>query len=147
MSKQQPNFSSRPDQVETLSDQDESLFYGVLLFRQFARMIGSLGVFVILCAACYAEVDQLAQRWLGGQGEWLTVAFVTLLAISVRFVYTLLQDFIDDVRAGKRLQNGYTLIKSVGMLMGTASLLQFQLRLLNEEGSHSLFKVLWQLVF
>ncbi|MCW8885067.1 MAG: hypothetical protein OQK12_07400 [Motiliproteus sp.] len=146
MSLQQFNQSNDDQELE-LSEQDKALFYPVLLFRQFARMISSLGAALILCAACYAEIDQLGKQWFGDNGDWLSLAFVMLLATSIRFIYTLAEDFIDEVKSGKRLQNTYTLIVSIGTLMGVASLFQFQMRLVQEEGSLSIFKVLWQLIF
>ncbi len=147
MPKQPRNHPNPVPTIETLSAEDKQLFYPVLLLRQFGRMINSLALFLLLCAACFAEIDQLAQHWFGAQGEWLSVVFVLLLALSVRWIYSLLQDFIDDVKSGKRLQNSYTLITSIAALIATLSLLQFQLKLINEEGSLSIFKLLWKMLF
>ncbi len=144
-------MSRRPEKIPSqrcdLSEQDQQLFYPILLIRQFARMLSSLGLALLLCAALIAELDQLAQEIFGEHWKLVSLFFVMLLALSVNFLYGMLQDFVDDVKSGKRLQNSYTLISSVSMLIATATLVQAQVGQFESDDALSIFELLWQAIF
>lgn len=126
---------------------DRGLFYPVILMRQVSLMLGKLGLFLVVFMALYAELDEIGQHFFGENGKYVTLAFVCLLVLGGWAAFFYCDDMVEEIKAGKRLRNTYTLIKSVALLLVTYGLLKYQYQNMHGEASHSFIRAMLKIIF
>ena len=133
--------------IDKQDTNDRDLFYPVILIRQIALMLGKLGLFFVVFMALYAELDEIGRHLFGEGGKYLTLAFVAVLTLGAWAAFFYCDDIVEEIKAGKRLKNTYTVVKSVALLLVTYGLLKYQYQHMHGEASHSFIRAILKIIF
>ena len=132
--------------MEPIDEKDRGLYYPVILFRQLVLALGAIGFIFVVIMACYAELEEVGKQYFGDQYKLLTLGFVIFLNAGGLSLIWLFHDFVEDVKAGKKLRNAYTLLKSTMIALSTYGLFKYQLENMHGEEAHSFVRALFKLL-
>ncbi|MDQ7010363.1 MAG: hypothetical protein Q9M29_00945 [Mariprofundaceae bacterium] len=131
---------------ENDADEDQGLFYPVILARQLVRMFAAIGLIFVVIMACYAELQETGSRYFGENGKYLTLGFVVFLNAGGLSLLWRFHDLIEEIKRGERLKNLYTVVQSLLLAVSTYGLLNYQYQNMHGEGAHSFLRALLKIV-
>jgi len=131
---------------ENYSDEDQGLFYPVILVRQLARMFAALGLIFVVIMACYAELQEIGTRYFGENGKYVTLGFVVFLNAGGMGLLWRFHDLVEEIRRGERWRNLSTVVKSLLVAVSTYGLLKYQYQNMHGEDAHSFLRALLKIV-